>query len=667
MRSHKASRRITRTSPGDKEAMTNPLSNDELISAYLDGELSSEERARAERLVAEDADSRQLLEELRSLRDSISALPRHQLDANFAETIMDRAERAMIGGETVDENGEDEERDSESDDGDANLESPSLPTTTLPPKQPMTRDRLVRLLAYPAIAVAAAVMIMFVFPEGEENLVMSDAEAPAATGDEDAPALGYIGEEMPPVTEGESVARPSLGPRQSLMGKAETAQAGKDREFQSVEARQDVAYDDVPAAPSKAPAKKKQSYGKAGGPGIANTADANAVQAADAAANELPAAGLPVPLDVELRAPIPLADREEESPYAGKQAGSRAESNENAETDRGREAARIAARLWEAKQPRDQLETGANSRSRVARRGLRQKIDAVAVVDSQSVKGKLRERRDSEAALAPLWSRHQLLAKALPAAVAGVDDADGESNRQAAMRRSKQNESLDRVFLVEGTEEQVRAALAELTTANRGQSNRQQIQAYAWSEVTVPKASQVAGGQADRDSADDAVETNLPSDKKDRSQAGQVKADLPSKTRPEPTPPNEESPAVDDLREAEKDEAAGDGQHESADVAAENDEAESLFADEVGEKAGEDKNSPADPMPVDDTSADKETESPEDFEYKPLPRRGGSQRRIRVMVVIRGGLPVVDVPAPSETNGAETDDAETDADDAAEE
>jgi hypothetical protein len=71
---------------------------EELISAYVDGELSAEERTRVEQWLAESAELRQLADELRALRSSMQALPRHQLDQDLGPAVLRRAERAVLGG-----------------------------------------------------------------------------------------------------------------------------------------------------------------------------------------------------------------------------------------------------------------------------------------------------------------------------------------------------------------------------------------------------------------------------------------------------------------------------------------------------------------------------------------------------------------------------------------
>jgi negative regulator of sigma E activity len=60
----------------------------ELISAYLDGELSSGERARVEAELAASPAARQLHDELRALRGELQTLPRTAASAGFADRVV---------------------------------------------------------------------------------------------------------------------------------------------------------------------------------------------------------------------------------------------------------------------------------------------------------------------------------------------------------------------------------------------------------------------------------------------------------------------------------------------------------------------------------------------------------------------------------------------------
>ena len=66
---------------------------EELLSAYLDGELTAQEQAQIERLLAESAEARQLLEELRLLSQSLQRLPVHKLKEDLAAKVLQEAQR----------------------------------------------------------------------------------------------------------------------------------------------------------------------------------------------------------------------------------------------------------------------------------------------------------------------------------------------------------------------------------------------------------------------------------------------------------------------------------------------------------------------------------------------------------------------------------------------
>lgn len=69
---------------------------DELISAYLDGELSPAEKVRVEEQLMDSAEHRRLFEELKALRRSLQALPAESLGDDFAARVLRRAERELL-------------------------------------------------------------------------------------------------------------------------------------------------------------------------------------------------------------------------------------------------------------------------------------------------------------------------------------------------------------------------------------------------------------------------------------------------------------------------------------------------------------------------------------------------------------------------------------------
>jgi negative regulator of sigma E activity len=78
-----------------------PLAQDERISAYLDGELAPDARAKFEAELAQNADLRQVVDELRGLGDGMQLLDRYRLDDDFASRVLRRAERAILTGDAA--------------------------------------------------------------------------------------------------------------------------------------------------------------------------------------------------------------------------------------------------------------------------------------------------------------------------------------------------------------------------------------------------------------------------------------------------------------------------------------------------------------------------------------------------------------------------------------
>jgi hypothetical protein len=61
---------------------------EELLSAYLDGELPREERARVEEWLAASADHRRLFDDLQAIRRELQALPQQSLDTDFSNRVL---------------------------------------------------------------------------------------------------------------------------------------------------------------------------------------------------------------------------------------------------------------------------------------------------------------------------------------------------------------------------------------------------------------------------------------------------------------------------------------------------------------------------------------------------------------------------------------------------
>ncbi len=72
--------------------------SDDLISAYLDGELSAQEQAMVEAALRDSAELRRLCDELRTLRTALQAIPDEPPPAGLAERVLRQAERRMLLG-----------------------------------------------------------------------------------------------------------------------------------------------------------------------------------------------------------------------------------------------------------------------------------------------------------------------------------------------------------------------------------------------------------------------------------------------------------------------------------------------------------------------------------------------------------------------------------------
>jgi anti-sigma factor RsiW len=74
----------------------NDLPQEELLSAYLDGELTAAQRADVERRLAADPAAQQLLDELRALSSTLQSLPQERLRENLSRKVLRAAERRML-------------------------------------------------------------------------------------------------------------------------------------------------------------------------------------------------------------------------------------------------------------------------------------------------------------------------------------------------------------------------------------------------------------------------------------------------------------------------------------------------------------------------------------------------------------------------------------------
>ena len=132
----------------------------ELFSAYLDGELTAAEQADVERLLAESPAARQLLEEFRALSSTLQDMPQHRVGEDLGPRVLRTAERRIL-------------TDSEYLKQPADRPKPSL----------WRRVAESRALVWSGLAVAVAVMLAVMNPEDQQPDDRGPiAHAPGAVG-----------------------------------------------------------------------------------------------------------------------------------------------------------------------------------------------------------------------------------------------------------------------------------------------------------------------------------------------------------------------------------------------------------------------------------------------------------------------------------------------------
>ncbi len=129
-----------------------PEFSDELISAYLDGELTADEQARVENALLDSAEHRRTFEELRALRRSLQSLPVERLDEGFAERVLRRAEREMLAPRATSR--DDEERQPAAPDEGASAERKVVPLSSA--ASPSTVQHGVPIRRWVALVTAGA-------------------------------------------------------------------------------------------------------------------------------------------------------------------------------------------------------------------------------------------------------------------------------------------------------------------------------------------------------------------------------------------------------------------------------------------------------------------------------------------------------------------------------
>ena len=157
---------------------------EELISAYIDGELTSDEQVLVEQALCEDPQSRQLLEDLQSLHDRLQSIPRSEPSQDYTQQILRRAERAILTGE-IDTHPTPSDPQSTADE--TSSSEPLTPVVQPPP--PRNWQHLI----WATTALAALLLLALLFhPSRVENKNTSQVANTTGESSKDNPATKLL-------------------------------------------------------------------------------------------------------------------------------------------------------------------------------------------------------------------------------------------------------------------------------------------------------------------------------------------------------------------------------------------------------------------------------------------------------------------------------------------
>jgi len=77
------------------------INREELIAAYLDGELDSEEHKQVTQMLAEDPASQELLASFQKLRADLRSLPNYEIDGDLTDQVLGRAPTVIAGNKGI--------------------------------------------------------------------------------------------------------------------------------------------------------------------------------------------------------------------------------------------------------------------------------------------------------------------------------------------------------------------------------------------------------------------------------------------------------------------------------------------------------------------------------------------------------------------------------------
>ncbi len=157
------------------------MPREEAIAAYLDGQLSADERQAVEQILLDEPASRRWFAQMKRMRELLGELPRYRLEEDFAEGVLREAEQAML-------------RESRP--------APDPAVDQRPPKsQPASNLPWLVGVATLSMATAAALLVALVLPQFKQPAGVHVAETAASP----KPATAHAPAE-PRAPEGEMLA-----------------------------------------------------------------------------------------------------------------------------------------------------------------------------------------------------------------------------------------------------------------------------------------------------------------------------------------------------------------------------------------------------------------------------------------------------------------------------
>lgn len=451
----------------------------ELFSAYLDGELTADERAQVEQLLAGNPAARQLLDEMRALSSTLQTLPVLRLEENLSQRVLRVAERRMLSGSA----------------------SPEPPADASPPTNdgaPSIGRQLLRprTWLWPAVAVAAALLMWFRTSEV--------AEPVAARKLARAPKAEALGE--PPSIQAPGALADKAVPWGREAGEAQSAapaMPGAPAATPSVDAFAEKAPAEEPAfmEPPKQSLKAAENQEEA----ASEVRTFKSAKSAPPAAE--PSASQPTPTNLAADAPAPSRHGGEAAPHALKAKASEATKAGEmplliVQCELTRETARqqVFHEILAAEPLRrfddSRLRKGMSNLKQDSEQGTPMMPWAMMSVPGGSAVEFTATRDEVSALLAKLKARPDLVVSVPEPAQLGLLGSDMKSAPQARLPASGKNraETSQQAYSLKGQQEARRANEAEM-----GVGGRPTTQSQGLAQDRLETAQQAMPNQADFD------------------------------------------------------------------------------------------------------------------------------------------------------------------------